>query len=61
MLASLGEACDAGLARTNYASPEDLTEALTPCVAAEFWIECRSDASAGFGVCPSDASAWAAR
>jgi hypothetical protein len=61
VLASLGEACDAALAVTDYASPEDLSTALKPCLDAEQWIECRSDAMTPFGVCPPDASAWQSR
>jgi hypothetical protein len=58
VLASLGEACDAALAVTDYASPEDLSTALEPCFDAEQWIECRSDAMAPFAVCPPDTVAW---
>ena len=62
VLTSLGAACDTGLARDDYESPEDLTDALAPCLDAELWIECRSDAPAGgFGVCPTDADAWRQR
>jgi hypothetical protein len=62
VLSSLGAACDAGQARQDYASPEDLASALAPCTRAEFWIECRADAAAGgFGVCPQDTGAWALR
>jgi V8-like Glu-specific endopeptidase len=62
VLTSLGAACDTGLARDDYASPEDLTDALAPCLDAAAWIECRSDAPAGsFGVCPMDADAWRQR
>jgi hypothetical protein len=60
VLDSLGAACDAGLARTDIASPMDLTAALDPCTSAELWIECRSDGTPG-GVCPTDRSAWEAR
>ena len=45
VLDSLGYACDAALAVTDYASPEDLSTALQPCFDAEDWIECRGDAS----------------
>jgi hypothetical protein len=62
VLASLGAACDAGLARQDYASPEDLSSALAPCSGAELWIECRGDAMSGaFGVCPLDQEAWVSR
>jgi hypothetical protein len=62
VLASLGTACDTGLARADYSSPEDLGSALTPCTDAELWIECRTDAPAGgFGVCPSDWALWQQR
>jgi hypothetical protein len=61
VLASLGEACDAALAVTNYASPEDLSTALKPCFDAEQWIECRSDAMTPYGICPADTGAWQSR
>jgi V8-like Glu-specific endopeptidase len=61
VLDSLGAACDAALAQNDYVSPEDLMEGLAPCTAAEQWIECRSDASSSFGVCPADADAWRQR
>jgi hypothetical protein len=61
VLSSLGEACDVGLARQDYASPDDLATALAPCTRAEFWIECRGDVPARFGVCPANGSLWLAR
>jgi hypothetical protein len=61
VLASLGEACDAALAVTDYASPDDLTSALAPCIDGELWIECRDDATTPYGVCPDDATAWQGR
>jgi hypothetical protein len=62
VLTSLGSACDTGLARSDVASPMDLTSALDPCAAAQGWIECRTDAPAGaFGTCPGDVEAWRAR
>jgi V8-like Glu-specific endopeptidase len=63
ILESLAAACDKGLARTDIASPEDLDTALAPCYAAESWIECRTDATTAFGVCPTpDAlDPWRAR
>ena len=59
----LGAACDEGLARASYRSPEDLTSALLPCSDAMAWIECRVDASpVAYGVeCPKDVAAWAGR
>jgi hypothetical protein len=59
----LGVACDAALARTNFASPDDLTAALTPCSDALIWIECRVDETpaAYQTVCPIDASTWTSR
>jgi hypothetical protein len=57
----LGSACDAGLARMDYASPEDLSAGLQPCFDAENWIECRTDAMMPFAVCPANADAWNAR
>ena len=64
VLSLLGDACDAALARTDFASPDDLTAALQPCNDALTWIECRSDESpVAYGtVCPSgDAALWTAR
>lgn len=61
VLASLGEACDAALAVTDYASPEDLSTALAPCFDAEQWIECRADAMTPYAVCPGDPGAWQTR
>ena len=62
VLSSLGSACDAALARNDFASPNDLASALAPCTDAMDWIECRSDAPAGgFGVCPDDVTAWRSR
>jgi hypothetical protein len=62
VLDSLGAACDAGLARTDYQSPEDLTAALTPCTDAELWINCATPvATDGSSACPDDASAWTTR
>jgi hypothetical protein len=58
---SLAAACDAGLARDDYASPEDLTAGLGPCLDAEGWIDCRSDAMPAFAVCPDDVDAWRQR
>ena len=59
---SLGAMCDTGLARQDYASPEDLAGALAPCSSAELWIECRSDAQpGGFAVCPGDSATWQGR
>ena len=62
VLASLGEACDKALARTDFTSPEDLDAALAPCTSANLWIDCRTDkAPDAFAVCPKDPSAWATR
>jgi hypothetical protein len=61
VLDALGAACDAALAVTDYASPEDLASALQPCLDAENWIECRSDAKTAYGVCPDDTSEWQRR
>ena len=64
VLSLLGAACDAALARTNFASPDDLTAALQPCSDALTWIECRGDeAPVAYGtVCPTaDAALWTAR
>jgi hypothetical protein len=63
VLDSLAAACDAGLARNDYASPDDLSNALRPCIEAEQWIDCRVDAMTPFRVCPDSAGlgAWGAR
>ena len=64
VLSLLGAACDTALARTNFASPDDLTAALQPCNDALTWIECRTDESpVAYGtVCPTaDAALWTAR
>jgi hypothetical protein len=59
VLSSLGVACDAGLARQDIVSPDDLANSLDPCTRAELWIECRTDATPGsWGVCPQDTTAW---
>jgi hypothetical protein len=64
-LTALGSACDAGLARNDFESPNDLTSALTPCYDAHLWIECRSDASSvPYGtLCPDgdDIPKWLSR
>jgi hypothetical protein len=59
----LGQACDRGLAQTDFASPDELEDALRPCEDGQRWIECRGDATpAGFStVCPVERDAWAAR
>jgi hypothetical protein len=61
VLESLGSACDAALAVQDYVSPDDLSTGLQPCFDAETWIDCRSDTTAAYAVCPPDASAWVAR
>jgi V8-like Glu-specific endopeptidase len=63
ILSALGDACDAGLAGTNYAAPEDLTAALAPCSAAESWIECRAEDVSAATVCPApeDNVTWQSR
>ena len=64
VLVLLGEACDKGLLREDYVSPEDLRAGLEPCYNAQWWITCASDAPAGtFGVCPVgvENGAWQAR
>ena len=60
----LGAACDTALARTDFASPDDLSTAMIPCNDALIWIECRVDetpVAAYQTVCPNDASAWTSR
>jgi hypothetical protein len=61
MVDILGTACDAALAVKDYVSPEAASAALAPCVDAEYWIECRIDATAAFGVCPQDLAMWQSR
>jgi V8-like Glu-specific endopeptidase len=63
VLDALGAACDAALAVSDYATPEDLATALQPCVDATLWIECRSDVTPALDgtVCPDDTAAWARR
>jgi V8-like Glu-specific endopeptidase len=61
-LTLLGSACDAALARQDYTSPNDMDDALSPCYDAQYWIDCRSDASSvSYGrLCPSggEATSW---
>lgn len=65
VLAILGRACDAALARQDFQSPDDLSGALVPCYHAMTWIECRSEVSGGSNgtQCPTGdvAAAWSAR
>jgi hypothetical protein len=65
LLATLGAACDAGLALTDFASPDDLTTALAPCYSAANLIQCQSQFKAWFATeCPTtvaDNTAWANR
>jgi hypothetical protein len=61
VLTTLGAACDAALAQTSFASPDDMSAAFVPCTSAEFWIDCRTDSGAAFATCPGDADAWAVR
>jgi len=64
VLSLLGAACDAALARTDFAGPDDLTAALQPCNDALTWIECRGDETPAFygTVCPTeDAALWTGR
>jgi V8-like Glu-specific endopeptidase len=64
VLDALANACDAALARTDYASPDDLTTAMQPCRDAMVWIECRTDVpDLGYGIqCPlNDQLVWTAR
>jgi V8-like Glu-specific endopeptidase len=60
----LGDACDAGLAREDYTTLEDMMDGLGPCLAALDFIECRSDLMdepAAVASCPPDRAAWVAR
>ncbi len=62
VLSLLGAACDAGLARTDYESPEDLAGAIQPCLDGQGWISCLPNADAPAS-CPANAdkTAWASR
>jgi V8-like Glu-specific endopeptidase len=53
----LADACDAGLARHDYVSPEDFFAGVTACSDAMSWIDCTAVAPS-FGVCPADPQAW---
>jgi V8-like Glu-specific endopeptidase len=61
----LASACDKAVARQDFLSPEDLTQAMRPCYHAMNWIECRSEAlsTSGGTFCPTgdDATAWTNR
>ncbi|HEY4159788.1 MAG TPA: serine protease [Polyangiaceae bacterium] len=58
----LGAACDAGLARGDYTSIDDLELGIASCEYATYWIDCRSDSTTtGQHTCPSDTGAWAQR
>jgi len=66
VLTILGAACDAALAVTDYASPEDLSAGLQPCYDAESWIACAPPTASGvgnqaFSVCPTDTADWQRR
>jgi V8-like Glu-specific endopeptidase len=64
LLTLLGDACDEGLARDDYTSPEELTRGLSPCSAAPDFIECRRDVGPSSTLpttCPIDPDAWAGR
>jgi hypothetical protein len=60
ILGILAAACDAGLARNDFASPEELETFLEPCDAATRWIDCQVDTKGAFSVCPDepDKQAW---
>ncbi len=61
VLTSLANQCDAALMQTAFASPADLTSALAPCTAGLEWIDCRSDSTNPFKVCPLNPDDWKAR
>jgi V8-like Glu-specific endopeptidase len=54
VLPILGAACDAGLARNDYRSPEDFYEGVSACSSAMSWIVCTPLAPGRFGVCPAE-------
>jgi hypothetical protein len=64
VLTILGEACDRGLARGDYTSPEDFSDGVSACSAAMRWISCTpSTSTSSWGVCPDEAAktAWRER
>jgi V8-like Glu-specific endopeptidase len=62
VLSLLAQACDAALARTDFASIDDMDAAQLPCFDAMSWLECRTDLNSPppSAVC-TDTDAWAAR
>ena len=64
-LTLLDNACDAVLARNDFASPNDLSSAMKPCYDAHLLIECRNDAGSKpyVTLCPdaSDIAKWVTR
>ncbi|WP_394841459.1 serine protease [Pendulispora brunnea] len=64
VLSLLGAACDKGLDRTDFDSPEDLAAAVQPCYDALDWIACSSETAANeYQTCPKDETkaAWSTR
>jgi len=64
ILSLLGAACDKGLDRTDFDSPDDLGAAVQPCYDALDWIHCSTETpSADYQVCPKNevAAAWTTR
>jgi len=65
LVSLMGADCDAGLAREDYTSFEELESALSSCFAALDFIECRSDVleqtKTNPKPCPADREAWLQR
>ncbi|WP_394830760.1 serine protease [Pendulispora rubella] len=64
VLSLLGAACDKGLDRTDFDSPDDLAAAVQPCYDALDWITCSSETpAADYQSCPKDETkaAWTTR
>lgn len=64
VLTILGQACDQGLARDDYTSPEDFYGSVSPCLDSMQWISCTSAPTvSSWGVCPDAAEkdAWRGR
>lgn len=54
VLTVLGAACDEGLERDDYRSPEDFYDGVSACSSAMSWIVCTELAPGRFGVCPGE-------
>jgi V8-like Glu-specific endopeptidase len=64
VLTILGDACDQGLRRDDYTSPDDFYEGVRACSAAMRWILCdAAPTTRNWGVCPDETTRdlWRAR